>query len=88
MRKHFFFFVAFTVFVNDYKRIDALECYYCNNEQGYYCPEPFPLKSLFKTSVEYNEQMKNIALISSNSPTVETITSCFVRKIIRSVPVI
>jgi hypothetical protein len=62
--------------------IDTFECYYCNDEEGYYCPKPFPSKSMFNNDDEYHEQMKNIAVSSSNKPLMEAIISCFVRKII------
>lgn len=62
----------------------AFECYYCNDEQGYYCPQPFPLKSMFKNNYEYYEQIKNIAVSSSGDPLIEPIVSCFVRKIMSS----
>ncbi|UJR35573.1 hypothetical protein I4U23_028326 [Adineta vaga] len=34
--------------------VQTLECYYCNDEQGYYCPQPFPLKSIFIVSCKTN----------------------------------
>jgi hypothetical protein len=37
---------------------------------------------MFNNEVEYNEQMKNIAVSSSNKPLMEAIISCFVRKMI------
>jgi hypothetical protein len=62
--------------------INTLKCYYCNDEEGYYCPQPFPSKSMFNNNDKYFEQMKNIAISSSNKLFMETIISCFVRKII------
>lgn len=62
--------------------IYTLECYYCHDEEGYYCPQPFPTKSMFSSNKKYNEQMKNIAVSSSSQPGMESIISCFVRKII------
>ncbi len=37
---------------------------------------------MFNNNVKYKEQMKNIAVSSSDKPLMEAIISCFVRKII------
>ena len=60
--------------------MQTFECYYCNDEEGYYCPQPFPSKAMFSNNDKYLEQMKNIAVSSSNRALTETIISCFVRK--------
>lgn len=60
--------------------IQTLECYYCNDEEGYFCPRPFPTKSIFKNEENYREQMKNIPICSNDQSLTETLGSCFVRK--------
>jgi hypothetical protein len=62
--------------------INTFECYYCNDEQGYYCPQPFPTKTMFDNNEKYSEQINNIAVSSSNNLLTEPIISCFVRKMI------
>lgn len=61
------------------RTIETLECYYCHDEEGYYCPRPFPLKSMYKTEEKYREQLTNIAIISSNEQSNVAVISCFVR---------
>ncbi len=74
-------FISFLVLFHR-STIHTLECYYCNDEEGYYCPQPFPLKSMFSNNKNYNEQMKNIAVSSGNKLLSEPIINCFVRKMI------
>ncbi len=64
----------------DKNTVNTFECYYCNDEQGYYCPQPFPSKYMFSNNSKYHEQMKNVAFRSSNNPLMEPVISCFVRK--------
>jgi len=81
MKLNIYKFFNFLVLFNIHT-IRTFECYYCNDEEGYYCPQPFPSKSMFNNNAKYNEQMKNIAVSSSEKPSMEAIISCFVRKMI------
>lgn len=60
--------------------IQTLDCYYCNDEEGYFCPQPFPSKFMFKNEEKYREQMKNIPICSNEPSPTETLVRCFVRK--------
>ncbi|CAF4483764.1 unnamed protein product [Rotaria sp. Silwood1] len=60
--------------------LHAFECYYCNDEQGYYCPQPFPTKSMFNNNEQYSKQIKNIAISSSNNPLMEPIKTNYYNK--------
>ncbi|CAF3856956.1 unnamed protein product [Rotaria sp. Silwood2] len=65
--------LLFIILAFNIQTLHAFECYYCNDEQGYYCPQPFPIKSMFNNDEQYKKQIKNIAISSSNNPLMEPI---------------